>query len=426
MSKITLATSDRRRRHLDEVDLIVRNRFVEPNPALSDGDLAITARPGMRFWQRIGTGPIRAMYSQSGSFNSDLFVVSGSELYRVDQGGVATLIYNQLNGADVGSPVKMAATGDVGTITPFLFVADGDTLYVYSDNGFALGQLSCSGLNVTSGDTVQIGTVYYQFTSGSVDAGTPAGTLANPWLVAMGVSKVPSFDKLMLAINGTGLGGTDYSTALVASGTVTAYENISTGLYIHALSPGAVGNSIATTVTSGTDISWGATTLQNGGLPSFTPVDMPNQVPVIDVAFINDFIIVIPKQGQGINGRFYWIEPGFTTVDPLNYATAERSPDALHQVIVFNDQFWLCGQDTVEVWFTSTDPNTPMQPVKGITIDRGLMEGTAVHIKEKMIYVDTTGGVFLVKGQEDRVSTPDIEERIRNAILFQNSRISLL
>ncbi len=426
MSKIELATSDRRRRSLDEVDLIMRNRYVEPNPALSDGDYALTARPGMKFWQRVGLGPIRGLFSQPGAFLSDLFVASGTELYRIDLTGTPTLIYSQLNGADIGSPIKMASTGDVGSIPPFLFVADGNSLFVYTDDGFALGQLQGSGSTVTVGDTVQVGTVYYEFTSSSVDTGTPNGSSGNPYLVAAGASKATSFDNLKSAINGDGLAGTDYSTGLQQNPDVTAYESVSTGLYVHALTPGSLGNGIVTTIPVGTDLSWGATTLVNGGSPSFTPVYIPDQVPVIDVAFINDFVIVIPKQGQGINGRFYWIEPGFTTVDPLNYATAERSPDAINQVIVFNDQFWLCGQETAEVWFTSPDPNTPMQPVKGITIDRGIMPGTAVHIKEKMILVDNTGGVFEVSGQEQRISTPDIEERIRAAILFQNSRISFL
>jgi len=160
---------------------------------------------------------------------------------------------------------------------------------------------------------------------------------------------------------------------------------------------------------------------------STTQVEMPDAVGVIDVAVIASYVIVIPVQTNGYQGRFYWIEPGETTVDPLNFATAERSPDGVYGVQVFGDQFWLPGESTTEVWFVSggnpSDPTAPvMQRLQGVVFDRGSWLNTAKAIHETMAVVDADGGVFLIQGgSPKRVSTPDIEEEIRKGIATQNN-----
>jgi hypothetical protein len=409
MAKLPLILADRRRRNLAEPDTLMRNRYLEPNPILSDGDPSLTARPG-----------IRGMFQQAGAFHGDLFVMSGKELYRVDKLGQTTLIANDFYGSENNTPVYMACTGDVGSIPPFLFIADGQTLRVYTDQGFASNHLQTSGGAPADNDVVRLGDSYYKFVSTSVNAGTPAGTLANPWLVKNAATFIQAMDSLKLAINGTGVAGTDYSTNLTANLTAQAQISTATGLYVYAREAGAFGNAVVTTETSAA-LSWaGGGTLTGGGSPTCTQIAVPNDVAVLGVAYIKGFLIVLPAQGSGINGRFYWIEPGSTIIDPLNFATAERSPDAITQVIVFNDQFWLCGQTTTEVWYVTTDVNAPMMPLQGVVLDRGVFPGTAVKIKDLMILVDQDGGVFEVKGGEQRISSPDIEERIRQSIVKQN------
>src|SRR3546814_19929815 len=76
----------------------------------------------------------------------------------------------------------MAITAQIGTTPEYCFIADGRNLLVYIANGYARNTLTGTPAN---NDTVTIDTVYYKFTNASVDAGTPAGTLANPclWLL---------------------------------------------------------------------------------------------------------------------------------------------------------------------------------------------------------------------------------------------------
>lgn len=411
--KIPLANSDSRRSLAKQAIVPLVNRYYESDPVLTDDGASLLARPGGRRWLAVGPGPIRALYDAPGAFHDAVFAVSGDELHKVGANGALTLL-GYITGSATDAFVSMTATGNIGADPEFLFIADGTILWVYLEDGYATGTLTASGA-IASGNQVRIGAVYYQFTNASVDAGTPAGTGANPWLVAMGGDTATALSNLFHAINDTGVPGTDYSTALTPHPAALAYSVTADSLHVRSQDFGITGNALVTTET-GANLAWGSGTLTGGGTPSLTQVPMPDDVGAISVGYIGSFVIVVPAQGEGINGRFYWIEPGFTTVDPLNFATAERAPDPIYQVIVFGDRFWLPGQSTNEVWYLSGEEQAPMLRQQGILFDSGVWEGTAVQVRDSMILVDSGGRVFQVSGGIQQISTPQIEERVRAAI----------
>lgn len=413
MADVPLGRADYHRTVAKEARIQTLNRYFEQNPALSEKLTAFIARPGLRRWLYVGQGPIRGVYSQPGSFNDALFVVSGGEWYRIDKNGTVTLITSNL--LPGSGAVSMAGTGTIGTVPEFMYLADGRNLWLYSDNGYASGSISGSP---AAGDVVRVGNIYYKFTSGSVDAGAPAGTVGNPWLVARSVSDTLSWQAFGLAITAHGVPGTDYSTGLTANPLATTSVVGPTGITVRATAVGIGGNGVVTTET-GAGIAWGAATLTGGGGPSVTIVETPDDVGVISVGYIASYIVVVPAQGEGINGRFWWIPPGETTIDPLDFATAERAPDPIFAVVVFGDQFWLPGSNTTEVWYFTGNIDSPVLRLKGVTFDRGTWAGAAIQVKESMMIVDSDGGVFQIAGGLKRVSNPAIEEKIRMSIQRQ-------
>jgi hypothetical protein len=130
-----------------------------------------------------------------------------------------------------------------------------------------------------------------------------------------------------------------------------------------------------------------------------------------------------PPRATISTAAFFWINPGETTIDALDFATAERSPDPISGVGVFGDQFWLPGSNTTEVWYFTGNIDQPVLRVQGIVFDRGAWEGTAVQVKDSMIIVDNEGGVFQIQGGAKRISRPDVEELIRKAIQFQAAQL---
>jgi hypothetical protein len=415
---IPLSRSDYFRGVAKEARIRTRNRYFETNPILTAGNSAMIARMGMRRYKFVGQDGITGLYSQPGSFNDAAFVASGDNLWRVDKNGTKTFI-----GA-IGSPsqnnaVIMAATSNIGTTPAYLFVAGGGPLMLYMENSYALGTISGSPAN---NDVVQIGGIYYKFTNGGVNVGAPAGTIANPWLVALGVSDATAWTNFGDAVENSGTPGTQYSTALTANTTAKTRTITGGGVSVRAIAIGALGNAVSTTET-GAALAWLAPTLTGGGGTSWTPVETPDDVGVISLAYIASYVVVVPAQGQDINGRFYWIAPGETTIDPLDFATAERAPDPISGVVVFGDQFWLPGSNTTEPWYFTGNIDQPVLRMQGVVFDRGAWEGTAVQVKDSMIIVDNEGGVFQIQGGAKRISRPDVEERIREAIQYQASQL---
>ena len=107
------------------------NLFPEATPEAGKEIGFLNRAPGLRLLASIGTGPIRGMWSnQTAAY--DAFVVSGSEVYRVNANYVATKI------GDVGNtgPVSIAFNGIQ------LFFACNGPSYIYNTSTNVFGQIT--------------------------------------------------------------------------------------------------------------------------------------------------------------------------------------------------------------------------------------------------------------------------------------------
>ena len=83
-----------------------------------------------------------------------------------------------------------------------------------------------------------------------------------------------------------------------------------------------------------------------------------------------------------VDGYFVFNTPGTgqfqitgllaTTIDPLDYATAEGSPDLLISLIVDHREVWLFGQGSTEVFFNSGNADFPFERIQGAFIEQGI------------------------------------------------------
>lgn len=117
---------------------------------------------------------------------------------------------------------------------------------------FAESVLTAGGA-IADGDTVTIGAITYRFKD----------TLAQAYDVKIGASDAITLDNLKLAINGTGVAGTNYFAGTVAHALVIATTNTDTTQKIVSRTIGTANNALATTET-GTNLSWEDTTLGGG------------------------------------------------------------------------------------------------------------------------------------------------------------------
>lgn len=407
MTSVPLGVGAYKRTYGQEPEIELLNRFFEQTPTNQVEGSVLLARPGDTYFVGAGSGRPRWIGHQPGTFSGDLFFVIGETLYRYDGTNSPIAINGTIQGTGKPSVTFVGGPG-----YEHLFIADGVTLQYYDGIAAATGTLTVAGGSIVDTDTVELDGIYYAWTSGSVDAGTPAGTMADPWLVDLGASDTDALANMVLALNATGTAGTTYSTSLTAHLTVEGVQSDATTMDVRARTRGTSGNSISTTET-GANISWGAATLEGGGAQALNGVVTPDDVGIVSLATLASFVLAAVSQSQ----RVYYIRPGEVTIDALDFFEAESEPDEIIEMLRVGDVVWIFGQSSTEAWYATGDPSgiDPFAPQQGLAFSQGALEGSSVAIRTQVVTIAEDGVVYEIVGGPRRISNNGIEERIRLA-----------
>lgn len=423
MTEVPLGRGAWKRLYAGTPEVKLLNRWLEMNPANLREGSSVLARPGTNEILTLdqgafsGIGAMRGQYSLSGLFNDALFVVCGDQLYKIDQGMTVTNIVGTIAGT--GYPELAWAKG---AGYEQLWIADGTLLQYYAGTTQANGTLTMSTLITSGADSFEIGGTYYDWNS-SVDTNAPDGSASHPFHVNPGSDPMANLVKAIMA---TGVAGTDYSSVISAPNTeVQATGDTNNPIQVvkfNAIAQGTGGNSITTTVVTGTDIHFGHSTLQNGGLDVLQGCTVPDGQTVISLTQISSYVCLAVTDKQ----QFYWINPGEVTIDPLNFASKESSPDNIVSLRTVGDQMLVIGSKSTENWYATGDSNAPFAPIEGRVYARGVIAGTTVVVDDAAILVGDDGRVYSIGFQSgdatdagwgvSRISNNGIEERIRMTI----------
>ena len=142
--------------------------------------------------------------------------------------------------------------------------------------------------------------------------------------------------------------------------------------------------------------------------PGITLTDLD---PIIDVDVLNGYFILATS-----NGKFYWLVPGETSINPLNYATAEALPDGCVAVRRLRDDLFFFGSNSIEVWQATGDSDLTFQRAAGRLIDRGCSSRDSVAIFDNSLtWAGDDGIIYKMSDVPQRISTFGIEERIKDS-----------
>lgn len=413
-----------------EVKLL--NRWLEQNPANLREGSSVIARPGTTQIQYLdpGTftslGAMRGNYALSGLFDDSLFAVSGDTLYRIGQDMSVTKITGTINGT--GYP-EVAWQKGIGYER--LWISDGLLLQYYPGTSAAHGTLTKTGTIVNGTDKFQVGGVFY--TWGTVFSGSDAGTSAHPFVVnpTSTLSVLDPMNQLVLAIMDSGVPGTDYSGTLsgpnVFAGAVADGLTPAVVVTITALTAGSGGNSITFAVTGGSALTASGTgTLANGGIDALLGCAMPDGVAPGSITQVSSYVMVAQANSQ----IFFWVNPAEVTIDPLNFASKESSPDNIQTMRAVGDQVLIMGEKSTENWYATGNLSAPFAPIEGRVYARGVIQGTAVVVDDGVFIVGDDGRCYTIGFQAGdstdtgwgvvRVSNNGIEERIRYQLRLED------
>lgn len=397
----------------------LENRFLEASPTNLREHVMLLTRSGTVDLDTFPSndpaalkGP-RGHYSKKGLFNGDLFVVSGENFYRYQDDGTKIQIVGIVNGTGHPTVAWMKGIG-----YEYMFIADGLLLQFYNGGTHATGTLTFTPGAITN-QVVEIGGVYYSWNA-NVDFGTPNGSSGTPWLAKLGANDAESLDNLARLINFDGVRGVDFSTALGGPSPFYTADATSTTVVITSVSVLAAGNAITTTVFSGAGLAWGGATLTGGNIHALQGVPVPGGVGIKALAAVSSFVLASVALSQ----KVFFILPGETTIDALNFFSKESNPDNVVDMNTVGDQVLITGDGSAENWYATGNADAPFAPQEGRVYQRGAVDGTACNVKDGVMMIGDDGIAYEVGyqsgGEADlgvhRISDHGIEERIRRML----------
>lgn len=151
---------------------------------------------------------------------------------------------------------------------------------------------------------------------------------------------------------------------------------------------------------------WHAVTLADSAFASVA--DAPT---MSDVSFIDNYLV-----GANADGTYQWANLNSTTIDALNFASAEGSPDRIIRTLADHRELWLFGTQSVEVAVVTSDPDLPF--TRTSYIEQGILAPKSAAKEDNSVFWlgandKGKGVVFVAEGYiPRRISTFAIEQAI--------------
>jgi hypothetical protein len=140
-------------------------------------------------------------------------------------------------------------------------------------------------------------------------------------------------------------------------------------------------------------------------------IPFPDSADTLKVVVGSSRLIVIQKGTQTI----YWSQPLTASIDALDFAQAENSPDRLLDMLFLGDTLVLFGEATVEFWPSQADPEIPFAPLPGRVFSKGIKNtGAAAAVGSGFAWV-TDSNQLCLNTPDNVVSTSEIETAIEEA-----------
>ena len=149
---------------------------------------------------------------------------------------------------------------------------------------------------------------------------------------------------------------------------------------------------------------------------TLVPITDPDFPGAVTVGYLDGYFVFNEPNSQRV-----WITSLFdgTSIDALDFASAEAAPDNLVALIVDHREAWLFGTNSTEVWYNSGDPDFPLTRIQGAYNEIGCVAPYSVAKMDNSVFwlgADARGQgiVYRAQGyQAARVSTHAIEYAIQ-------------
>lgn len=145
---------------------------------------------------------------------------------------------------------------------------------------------------------------------------------------------------------------------------------------------------------------------------TITQINMPDNVSVSSVAYVSGYFLLAQQDSE----RYYWLAPGDTDPDALNFASAENGPGNIVRLARLLDEIWAFKEQTTEVLQLTGNLDTPFQPIGGRLYEQGCAnKDTVFTLDNTLFWIGTDLKAYRADTTPIRISDHSMEERLRVA-----------
>jgi hypothetical protein len=127
----------------------------------------------------------------------------------------------------------------------------------------------------------------------------------------------------------------------------------------------------------------GPSYIYNEVTDTFGPITDPDFPGAVTVSYLDGYFVFNEPNSQKI-----WVTQLLdgTSIDPLDFASAEGSPDGVVAVLTDHRELWVFGTDTAEVWYNTGGLDFPLTRIQGAFNEIGCAAPYSVAKMDNQIY----------------------------------------
>ena len=156
--------------------------------------------------------------------------------------------------------------------------------------------------------------------------------------------------------------------------------------------------------------------IYNASTGVFAQITDPDFPGAVSVGYLDGYFVFNEPNSQRV-----WVTSLLdgTSVDPLDFASAEGNPDDIVSLVVDHREVWLLGNNTIEVWYNAGLADFPLARIEGAFMETGCLAPYSVAKLDNSVFwlgSDARGNgiVYRNKGYNaQRISTHAIEWQIQ-------------
>lgn len=205
-------------------------------------------------------------------------------------------------------------------------------------------------------------------------------------------------------------------TAFVVSGTTLYKIDTSWNATVIGTVAGSTPVSMADNGTQLFIAADGPSYIYNNNTQQFAQITDPDFPGAVTVGYLDGYFVFNEPNSQKV-----WVTQLLdgSSIDPLDFASAEGSPDGLVGIIIDHREAWLFGTNSAEVWYDAGGVDFPLQRIQGAFNELGCIAPLSIAKMDNSIFwlgqdARGRGMVYRANGYTgQRISTHAIEWQLQ-------------